>query len=651
MKLFFGILFLVVVFWVNATGQNLKADSLKKVLGKAASDSNRVNLLLQIAEVYYFSRPDTCLLYSLQARSLAKNLHLEILEITALNFSGEALRFTGDYPAALKMQFEALKLSRQIKDRKDEASSLGYIGLTYVEFGEYRQGLQYLLPSNVINRELSNKINYTFNLTNIGNAYDLLNMADSALYYQLKAMEAYTGLTYGPLKSLTLTRLGNAYASKGQLDSAMAIYYRSMANCYRVKDKVNICKVQGKIARLYAQEKKYDSSIHYARLSFANANLSSQRLEVLQSSILLSSLYRQQFHNADSALFYQDRVVAMKDSLYGAQKFKQLQLLMLDEQQQQQQTAQEQQQYRNKIRFIILFITLGVFFLISFLLLRNNRLKQKANQKVEAAYNELKETQQQLIQKEKMASLGELTAGIAHEIQNPLNFVNNFSEVSRELLDEMKTELKSNNTTGAIAIADDVQHNLDKILHHGKRADAIVKGMLQHSRSSRGAKEPTDINVLCDEYIRLTYHGLRAKDKTFKATIKTDFDESNRKIDIIPQDMGRVILNLLTNAFYVVDEKKKTAIENYEPTISISTKKTSDKVEIKVSDNGSGISQKVLEKIFQPFFTTKPTGQGTGLGLSLSYDIVKAHGGELKAETKEGEGSEFTIQLPIKSIA
>ena len=259
---------------------------------------------------------------------------------------------------------------------------------------------------------------------------------------------------------------------------------------------------------------------------------------------------------------------------------------------------------------------------------------------------QLQDTQKQLIQSEKMASLGELTAGIAHEIQNPLNFVNNFSEVSNELIDEMNSELDKGNYNEAKEIAADVKQNLEKINHHGKRADAIVKGMLQHSRSTSGTKEPTDINALCDEYLRLSYHGLRAKDKSFNVTIKTDFDASLEKINIIPQDIGRVVLNLLTNAFYVVDEKKKSGIENYEPTVSISTKKVDDKIEIRVTDNGNGIPQKVLNKIFQPFFTTKPTGQGTGLGLSLSYDIVKAHGGELKVETKEGEGTIFIIQLP-----
>jgi signal transduction histidine kinase len=260
---------------------------------------------------------------------------------------------------------------------------------------------------------------------------------------------------------------------------------------------------------------------------------------------------------------------------------------------------------------------------------------------------ELKETQTQLIQQEKMASLGELTAGIAHEIQNPLNFVNNFSEVNKELLGELKTEIEKGNLEEIKAIANDVIGNEEKINHHGKRADAIVKGMLQHSRSSSGIKEPTDINELCDEYLRLAYHGLRAKDKQFNATLKTNFDASLPKINIIRQDIGRVILNLINNAFYAVNEKSRQNITSYEPIVTISTKSVGAKVEINVEDNGIGIPQKVLDKIFQPFFTTKPTGQGTGLGLSLSYDIVKAHGGELKMNTKEGEGSEFIMDIPV----
>ena len=282
------------------------------------------------------------------------------------------------------------------------------------------------------------------------------------------------------------------------------------------------------------------------------------------------------------------------------------------------------------------------------------RLKEEKT-RTELALTELKATQAQLIQSEKMASLGELTAGIAHEIQNPLNFVNNFSDVNTELIEEMKEELQHGNNAEAIAIANDIADNEQKINHHGKRADAIVKGMLQHSRSSSGIKEPTDINTLADEYLRLAYHGLRAKDKSFNATMKTDFDRSIGKVDVIPQDIGRVILNLITNAFYAVSEKGKTTSSDYEPMVIVRTQKLvppiggngGQDITITVRDNGPGIPKNALDKIFQPFFTTKPTGQGTGLGLSLSYDIVKAHGGDLKVETKEGEGSVFTIQLPL----
>jgi len=298
-----------------------------------------------------------------------------------------------------------------------------------------------------------------------------------------------------------------------------------------------------------------------------------------------------------------------------------------------------------------------------------NLLIEMEKQRAEQTLDDLKNTQAQLIQSEKMASLGELTAGIAHEIQNPLNFVNNFSEVNSELIQEMKEEIDKGNMEEVIALANDIADNEQKINHHGKRADAIVKGMLQHSRSSSGVKEPTDINKLADEYLRLAYHGLRAKDKSFNATMKTDFDESIGNINIIPQDIGRVILNLITNAFYAVNEKKQqfgkdlsgfqtlTGLNSYEPTVSVSTIKRNARpddpvgrgtVEVKVADNGGGIPQKALDKIFQPFFTTKPTGEGTGLGLSMSYEIVtKGHGGELKVASREGEGAEFTIILPL----
>jgi signal transduction histidine kinase len=268
--------------------------------------------------------------------------------------------------------------------------------------------------------------------------------------------------------------------------------------------------------------------------------------------------------------------------------------------------------------------------------------------KLNSTLDSLQDTQKLLIQSEKMASLGELAAGIAHEIQNPLNFINNFSEVNTELIEEMNAALDKGDKQEVKSINHDIALNLEKINHHGKRADAIVKGMLQHSRVSGTQKEPTNINALADEYLRLAYHGLRAKDKTFNATLDTRYDDTIGMVSMIPQDIGRVLLNLINNAFYAVHEKSKQHPQGFVPTVSVKTERRPGIVEITVADNGNGISKNIVEKIFQPFFTTKPSGQGTGLGLSLSYEIVIAHDGKITVDTEEGNGTAFTIQLPAK---
>ena len=269
---------------------------------------------------------------------------------------------------------------------------------------------------------------------------------------------------------------------------------------------------------------------------------------------------------------------------------------------------------------------------------------------LQTTLNELQLTQKQLIQSEKMASLGELTAGIAHEIQNPLNFVNNFSDVNQEMLLELETEIKNGNTADALALTNDIIQNEEKINQHGKRADSIVKGMLEHLRTSTGEPQATNINTLANEFFRLSYHGLCAKDKSFNAELTTHFTEGLPAINVVQQDMGRVLFNLFNNAFYAVNQKKKTAGDNYRPEVSVVTLTENNQVVIKVKDNGTGIPDAIKEKIMQPFFTTKPTGEGTGLGLSLSYDIVvKGHGGSIKVNSVEGVGSEFIIQLPLNA--
>ena len=382
---------------------------------------------------------------------------------------------------------------------------------------------------------------------------------------------------------------------------------------------------------------------------------------LLRTYTALGAFYRSSGTN-DSAVKYLALIIKINDSLFNSKQAQQFQNIDFDEKQRRQEIEAAKKAYKDQLQIYGLLMGLAIFILVAIILLQSNRHKQKAyellkKQKqetdfqktiVEQTLEELKSTQSQLIQREKMASLGELTAGIAHEIQNPLNFVNNFSEVNTELIEElkMKNEKLKIQDDEVKELINDIKDNSEKITHHGKRAEAIVKGMLQHSQTSTGKKEPTDINKLTDEYLRLAYHGIRAKDNSFNAILKTEFDETIGNINIIPQDIGRVVLNLITNAFYATNEKQKQNIAGYEPTVTISTKRENDKICLRVKDNGNGIPQKIVDKIFQPFFTTKPTGQGTGLGLSLSYDIVKAHGGELKVETKENEGCEFIIQLP-----
>jgi signal transduction histidine kinase len=394
------------------------------------------------------------------------------------------------------------------------------------------------------------------------------------------------------------------------------------------------------------------------------ARVKNLRKETLRDYKLLGEVY-DKMGDAEKSKESYKAFINLQDSLLADQNNYSAISFEAEQEMNEKQLSISQLKNENKISSLTRNFSFGIIalvLLLSAVVYFRYKSKQKANTVLEKTLTDLKSTQTQLIQAEKMASLGELTAGIAHEIQNPLNFVNNFSEVNKELIAEMRDEIANGNMEEVKAIANDIADNEEKINHHGKRADAIVKGMLQHSRAGSGKKEPTDINALADEYLRLSYHGLRAKEKSFNAKFKTDFDENIGKIEVMPQDIGRVLLNLYNNAFYSVAERKKQQGESFEPTVMVTTKRSSSlsfgepvpknregrgEVIISVKDNGNGIPQKVLDKIYQPFFTTKPTGKGTGLGLSMSYDIIKAHGGEIKVESMEGEGAEFTIFLPL----
>ncbi len=657
-----------------------------QALAQQKTDTARVNILAAIASIYAFFpewyNADSALFYAQNALQLQQKI-MASKEYKSLNKEGSIsqliglqevmaslLHRLGNYPKSLEIRMENLRLSEQGKNKFLIVTALDNVSHDYYSMKDYRNYLnsQRLIDSilKTVNVHDNGFLYWQlWSRYNIANAFYKMQQPDSALFYAKKMTSVAATDTLG-FKAYGSLLLANIYAEKGDNTSAFFYYRIAIPNAAKIWNFQLIASAHEGMARLFQKEGKIDSALFYARQSlsyFQNNKLDIQawgensNVYIAEVAPFLADLYRSK-NQMDSAYKYLYLSVSLKDSLYNVDKFRQFQTLAFNEStrrlQLEQQSREAKQQYDARVKMYGLLTGLIGFLIMALILFRNNKHKQKANtilqsqkKEIETTLGELKTTQSQLIQSEKMASLGELTAGIAHEIQNPLNFVNNFSEVNKELIEEMKMEIEKGNFEEVKALAVDIESNEEKINHHGKRADAIVKGMLQHSRTSSGVKEPTDINALADEYLRLSYHGLRAKDKSFNAGMKTDFDQSIGKINIIPQDIGRVILNLITNAFYAVSEKKNQMPEGYEPLVSVSTKRLNGKVEIKVTDNGAGIPQKVLDKIFQPFFTTKPTGQGTGLGLSMSYDIIKAHGGELKVVTSENEGSEFIISLHV----
>ena len=643
MKKFFFLL-LISFTAVTTVSQNLRyIDSLKKDLRRTKEDTNRVRITMDIADQYVWSQPDTALAYASSSLALAEKLNDTLGQIFNLGTLAYIYSMRRNDSLALSNAFRSVQMTENSKARF-KIYSFGDIAIVFYNIGEYRQAIHYAYKL----QNLSDSDAFYFTDNMIGKSFYQLNEIDSAVKHLQDAYKKAISRNWST--NLPLLFLGHISRKKGDYIQAILNYRNSISSSldrdFNLKDAIEGYLGLAQTFQLTGQR---DSATWYAGKAFTLATTNSFPAQILEASVLLKDIYTKT-SAVDSAFKYQGIALSLKDSLYNQEKIRAGQNLSFNEFQRQAaiKTAVETEKikYQNRIRIYALVAGLGVLLVIGLLLYRNNRKEQRTNKVLASTLTNLKSTQSQLIQSEKMASLGELTAGIAHEIQNPLNFVNNFSEINRELVDELKAELTTGNIQSANDIADSIRDNEEKIHHHGKRADAIVKGMLQHSRTGSGKKEPTDINALAEEYLRLTYHGLKAKDRAFNAETKTDFDNSIGKINVIPQDMGRVILNLITNAFYVVSEKQKLGANGYKPAVTVITKKQNGKVGITVKDNGNGIPQKILDKIFQPFFTTKPTGQGTGLGLSLSYDIVKAHGGEIKVNTKENEGTEFTILLP-----
>jgi len=656
MKKFLGT-FLLAVMVITVMPQYPKArqaeiDSLMKLLASSGPDTHRVSILSDLALRSSRTNHKQALEYAHEGLVLAQTLKFRKGEADCLRRIGIIIVQEGRYPEALDFYQRALIISESIHDLFGIAAGLGHIGEIYADQGDYQEARSYYYRYLEINNATHNEREQANALIKIGRTFLLQNNLDSAtLYYNLAGNKVLN--SRNEVLSLWLWKdWGELNAKKGNDELAISFFRKSAQYAAAGNDFLSLNESYLGLADLYRKDGHSDSCIFYGRLALTAAQQNNYPKGIAAASELLATVY--ELIDEHEAFRYYKIATGVRDSLFNAEKARQLQNIFFVEQQRKQSIESARIENRNSIRLYAVLGALALFLILAIVLYRNSRQKQKANEllqhqkdEIQKTLAELRLTQTQLIQSEKMASLGELTAGIAHEIQNPLNFVNNFSEINRELADELLQEADKGNLDEVKAIARDIKDNEQKINHHGKRADGIVKGMLQHSRRSNGKKEPTDINALADEYLRLAYHGLRAKDISFNATMKTDYDAKIAKINIIPQDMGRVILNLITNAFYAVTEKKKQIGEGYEPTVSVSTKKINDKIEVTVADNGNGIPQKLLDKIFQPFFTTKPTGEGTGLGLSLSYDIAKAHGGELKVETKEGEGSEFIIQLAM----
>jgi signal transduction histidine kinase len=644
----------------NLFAQKSKTDSLQNLLSIEKIDSNKVILMWKLADVVSNYNPERAVVLSRQALLLADSIKYVEGQSRSLGVMANTFIKQGNYPRALEYQLKKLQIEEKRNNPRNLASVLMNIGVAYIYQEEYRKSLEYYSKSDgVINAFKLDDLTY-YSALNLGDVYDRLNVSDSAYLYFSRALAIARQLKDGDLIGTAMTGLGHTFVKTGDLTKAHANYQAAIAYLKAANDDEILCEASLGMAKLFQKTNQPDSAVFFARLSQNLAKADGFLKMNLQAAGFLADYYKKQ-KNIDSAFAYINEVQAVNDSINSKARITEAQIITSNEQLRQLETEEnkktairERKQQMQQLYIGLLITGLSIFILIASLLYRNNRHKQHLNKTLEKTLADLKSTQAQLIQSAKMASLGELTAGIAHEIQNPLNFVNNFSELNIELIAEMTEEIENGNMEEVKAIAIDLAGNEQKINHHGKRADSIVKGMLQHSRSTGSTvKESININALADEYLKLAYHGLRAKDKSFNAALKTSFDESIGNINILPQDIGRVLLNLITNAFYAITDKKKNPQHHkdgrlYEPTVILSTKKRGAMVEIKVSDNGTGIPQKLMDKIFQPFFTTKPTGEGTGLGLSLCYDIIKAHGGDLKVENNEGEGAAFTIQLPYK---
>jgi signal transduction histidine kinase len=665
---------------VTVHGQTGKIDEARRQLAGKLTDTGKMVqygiLCFELREI----NPDSSFHYATLMYPIAQKLKLPLESSFALAEIGYALITKGNFPRALQSILKSIEVLDQsaenmpvlspafetldvYSNRQDdvERQKLTRLGLIYSFLGiahnnaqNYRKAVNYLSSGIQIGNRIGHKKLLVVEYIPMGRAFLSLGKLDSALWCFEQAQANAIAAQFPYYMGSVMLNKGRVYLEMHKPEEALAAYRQGLLLSAEQGYFRGVVASTVAIAGIYQGMGRMDSVMTYLKYGLENI----QNLKAPEVNLRLYKALAQYYTavgEKDSVVKYQSLIIGVNEILFNAKQVQEFQNIEFNEQQKKEDLERAESEYRSRLRTNGLLGGLGLLATIMILLWRNNRQRIRANQllqvqkkDLESTLVKLKSTQTQLVQSEKMASLGELTAGIAHEIQNPLNFVNNFSDLNKELIEELQEELKKGDIREASSIAANLKDNEDKINLHGRRADGIVKSMLQHSRLSTGQKEPADINKLVDEYTRLAYHGFRARNKEFNVKLAIDLDPNLPLVPVVAQDIGRVILNLLNNAFQAVEEKARTVGEGYQPTVTVTTNRNPQDLEIRVEDNGPGIPDNIKVKIFQPFFTTKPTGQGTGLGLSLAYDIVtKGHGGELKVVTKEWQGSTFAISLPI----
>lgn len=645
-------------------GQDQKvADSLKRIY---YADTVKGTAKLQLLRSISFNEVNDLnlsLRFAEELIALATSLSDELYLSRGYLQKGNKQRLLGNFDQALAAYFKGAEAARKAKAVEDESSLYGAIADVYSLLDNHTSAMSYYNKAIDALRPFGNSMRLASAILNTGDEYRNNKNYDSALLYGNEAKMLFEKLNYKPGIAYAIGNIGMVYGSTGKNELAEKNINEAIIMLEALGDYSPICEYLISMCEIYFDEGDAQTSLDYAKRSLQLAQKYKLKEQISSGNLKLSELY-EKAGKWETALNYYKTHINYRDSLFSIKTEREMNKLQRDFENSERDRRVDLLIQKQKLERIILYvalIVLSIIIVLVIVLFKNNRQKQRAftllskekkvteeqRDQTNKALQELKRAQAHLIQSEKMASLGELTAGIAHEIQNPLNFVNNFSEVNTELINELLEENKKGNHDSVHTISEEILKNEEKINHHGRRADAIVRGMLEHSRAGTPEKRLININALADEYARLSYLGLRAKDKSFTANLLTDFDPHIGKINIVPQEIGRVILNLVNNAFHAVAAKAKETTNDYIPTVTVSTKKTGEQLLISVKDNGTGIPDSVKEKIFQPFFTTKAPGLGTGLGLSLSYDIVKGHGGEIKVNSSADVGSEFIVILPI----